>query len=530
MNKTTDWYTESNGYTYQSIKYNPNTQKTDYRYVYGSVLNISYRQFAEELIGGAKHTYMLKIEASGYENLEIELKVVARSAKDLIVRVFESEDSAKFGAKPLYQKVITEAEILTMPQHQAYYTMYCGMVGLGASRAEGVYFKDLLSLALAGSGYSFASGDSVKFRVTDELYDANYNKKQKSAYDLAQGDLTKIQQNAWYEKTHTYDIIFAQRYFFPGIFEGWQQMIADGKVNNITDGSSYDYSALLKEPKSVAGAVKVEPMLAVKSSERILDRSMAGSEQFPNTGGSLAELEKMNMNRNDGYRFAMGQLIATENGKHVISSEATRFMVTYNIFGIDIIKGENSDNISDGKFTDVPNNHWAAQYINAMVNKGILNGKTANVFAPNDPITRAEFAAILSRMSGEELPVGNSIFGDVSANAWYAENVAWAVNAGITNGVSEKNFAPNDKITRQEMVVMIMRYTEHMNKTLKLQNEPIVFADNAKIAVYAKDAVNALQQAGVIGGKGNNIFAPADNATRAEAAKMLGVLETAFNG
>lgn len=347
LTKGKDWQIAPKGYVRRSAKYNPADGTTSYTYIYGSVLMVSYRLFEEELTAGTEHKYKLKIQAAGYADLEIDLNVVARSAKDLIVRVFDSEANAKAG-KAAYQKVLTEAEILAMPQRQADYTMYCGMVGLGAARVEGVYFKDILAKALVGSGYQFVSGDSIKFRVTDELYDANYNKKQKSAYDIVLDDLTKLKQNAWYEKTHTYETIFARRYYFPGIFAGFKQLVADGKVANITDGSAYDYAALLQEPKSVEGAKAVEPMLAVKSARRILDRTMAGSEQFPNCGGSLAGLAQMGMNRNDGYRFVMGQQMAAENGRNVISDEATRFLVAYNIFGIDIIKGQNAGRQAGG--------------------------------------------------------------------------------------------------------------------------------------------------------------------------------------
>lgn len=181
--------------------------------------------------------------------------------------------------------------------------------------------------------------------------------------------------------------------------------------------------------------------------------------------------------------------------------------------------------VVSGKFNDVASDHWAAVYINKLADDGIINGKTVDTFAPNDAITRAEFTAILSRMSGEILPAAASVaFTDVANDAWYAQNVAWAVNTGITNGISETKFAPNAQISRQEMAVMIIRYVEYQDKALQKNAEALTFADNAQIAAYAKEAVSVMQQAGIISGKGNNMFAPLDNATRAEAAKMLGML------
>ncbi|ATW25596.1 fibronectin type III domain-containing protein [Candidatus Formimonas warabiya] len=176
-------------------------------------------------------------------------------------------------------------------------------------------------------------------------------------------------------------------------------------------------------------------------------------------------------------------------------------------------------------FKDVPAGHWAAGSINYLVAKGIINGKTATAFAPNDPITRAEFVKILAGIAGvDPTEYGTTFFSDVAANAWFAPYVAWAGEAGVSQGTDGK-FNPNAPINRQEMAAMIARFVKDVKgATLPAVNESVVFADNGRIADYAADAVAMMQKAGIINGKANNQFAPQDKATRAEAAKMLATL------
>lgn len=175
-------------------------------------------------------------------------------------------------------------------------------------------------------------------------------------------------------------------------------------------------------------------------------------------------------------------------------------------------------------FADVPETHWAVSYIKDLTEKGVLNGKSETEFAPEDNITRAEFAAILSRMSGDELPAADGTFIDVANDAWYAANVAWAVKAGVVKGVSETEFAPNANITRQDMAVMIERYAAYKAYTFESKNAVVNFADEGEISEYARRAVNTMQEAGIIAGMGENTFAPLSFATRAQAAKMLSLL------
>ena len=186
----------------------------------------------------------------------------------------------------------------------------------------------------------------------------------------------------------------------------------------------------------------------------------------------------------------------------------------------------------DIDFTDVKG-HWAKDYITYLAARDVISGMTQATFAPNSNITRAQFVQILANLSGADLSsYGDnkaSSFSDVSENAWYAKAAAWAADKGIAAGIKNKDgsasFSPDANISRQDMAVMILRYTEKTGgHSLTATSKAAFFSDGSQIADYAKEAVTQLQQAGLLNGKTSSEFAPKNNATRAESAKMISVL------
>lgn len=171
-------------------------------------------------------------------------------------------------------------------------------------------------------------------------------------------------------------------------------------------------------------------------------------------------------------------------------------------------------------------NHWAKDSINYLVGKGIINGVGNNQFAPNNNITRAEFVKILSgSQDGIDVTAAKSApFEDVAAGKWYSQSINWAVENGIAKGYSNGKFGLNDCITREQMAVMIYNFSKVIGYDLPDTKASIVFSDDAKISSYAREAVNAMQKAGLINGKSNNQFDPQGKATRAEAAKIISIL------
>lgn len=174
-------------------------------------------------------------------------------------------------------------------------------------------------------------------------------------------------------------------------------------------------------------------------------------------------------------------------------------------------------------FSDVSG--WYNDSVNFLAAREIIKGKGSDVFAPNDNITRAEFVQILANMAGADLgEYTTSAFGDVKTEDWFNAAVQWAYENGIAYG-SNGNFNPNASISRQDMAVMLDQYNRKIaGYNLKSINKAAKFDDDSEIADYAKASVAAMQEAGIIAGKGNNIFDPKSNATRAEVSSMIASL------
>ncbi len=173
-------------------------------------------------------------------------------------------------------------------------------------------------------------------------------------------------------------------------------------------------------------------------------------------------------------------------------------------------------------FSDIAG-HWAKANIMEMVTKGVVTGVDNDHFAPNKNVTRAEFAALISRAlklkEGTKQP-----FGDVKAGAWYYDTLKSAYDAGIITGISSNVFAPNKSITREEMTTMLMRAKSYTTGT-KVEALPNFslkkFNDEGKISEWAKGSVGFAISSGLMEGRSGSLFAPKEHATRAEAAVVI---------
>lgn len=167
--------------------------------------------------------------------------------------------------------------------------------------------------------------------------------------------------------------------------------------------------------------------------------------------------------------------------------------------------------------------HWAKKEIETLATKKIILGKTADLFAPEDKLTRAEFAVLVSRALGLETKEYAGTFKDVTTNkAWAYAGIEAAARAGIINGKTDGTFNPDAKITREEIAAIIVRAVKHEDAAL-LNNLDTskVFADDKNISTFAKLSVKQAVALGIVSGRGGNVFSPQDNATRAESAVML---------
>ncbi|MNW56347.1 Endo-1,4-beta-xylanase A precursor [compost metagenome] len=172
-------------------------------------------------------------------------------------------------------------------------------------------------------------------------------------------------------------------------------------------------------------------------------------------------------------------------------------------------------------FNDLGKAEWARTVIESLASREIVQGTGQGEFNPNQAITRAQFVHML--MSALDLKGTNngSDFTDVPQGSWYSDSVAIAKQLGIVTGRSGGKFDGNATITREEMAVLVYRAIVTVNLLNDELNGETGFADESSISAYAKDAIHAMNDKGIIQGVGNGQFQPKGLATRAQAAKVI---------
>lgn len=172
-------------------------------------------------------------------------------------------------------------------------------------------------------------------------------------------------------------------------------------------------------------------------------------------------------------------------------------------------------------FTDVKAGAWYYDAIKAMYDKGLMNGESATLFAPNNKLSRAMLVTILYRMQNEPEVAANALFDDVAVGQWYTKAVAWASANNIVSGVGEGKFAPNDSVTRQEMAAMLCRYASATGLNTTATVNLGSFTDSNSVAAWAESAMQWAVGSGLIKGDENGALNPTGTATRAEVAMVI---------
>ena len=152
---------------------------------------------------------------------------------------------------------------------------------------------------------------------------------------------------------------------------------------------------------------------------------------------------------------------------------------------------------------------------------GIMDGTSANSFAPNAPLTRAMIVTILYRMEKSPAMSGTSSFTDVAAGKWYAKPVAWAAANGIVNGYGSGLFGPSDPVTREQLAAILYRYTAYRKASTTVNGDNLAsFTDLNTVSGYALESMNWAVGNSLLKGA-NGKLDPKANATRAQVAAII---------
>ena len=257
-------------------------------------------------------------------------------------------------------------------------------------------------------------------------------------------------------------------------------------------GSSSDPTYSVTVDKTENGSVTVSPKSASKGSTVTITVK-------PDSGYVLETLTVTDKNGNELTLKDKG------DGKYTFTMPAGKVEVKATFM---------EDNSVLNFFYDVPNGAYFYEAVKWAVKSGVTNGLSDTMFGPYESCTRAQIVTFLWRAAGSPEPKTASSFTDVSASAYYAKAVAWAIENGITNGMTETTFAPNATCTRGQSVTFLYRALKGT------ASGSTNFTDVASDAFYA-DAVNWAVASDVTNGTSNTTFSPNADCTRAEIVTFL---------
>ena len=218
----------------------------------------------------------------------------------------------------------------------------------------------------------------------------------------------------------------------------------------------------------------------------------------PDNGFKLDELTVIDKNGNELKLTDKG------NGKYTFTMPASKVE----------IKATFVKEVETSPFSDVSTSAYYYEAVKWAQEKGITGGIGNGIFGPNQPCTRAQIVTFLWRAAGSPEPKAMSSFADVSTDAYYAKAVAWAVENGITTGTGDGKFSPDATCTRAQSVTFLFRAIG------KLVDSKAEFSDVLTDSYYANAVAWAVEN-GVTNGIGDGLFGPDNSCTRAQIVTFL---------
>lgn len=172
-------------------------------------------------------------------------------------------------------------------------------------------------------------------------------------------------------------------------------------------------------------------------------------------------------------------------------------------------------------FLDTKGTEYYADAVDYAYAHGLVNGVSSDAFGPDVNLTRGMLVTILHRLEGNPAASAKAPFSDVKPDQYFAEAVDWAFENGIVNGMSDRQFAPNELVTRQQTAAILFRYVTQLGKDNSLRAAFSGFTDANRVDDYARNAMAWCVGNGIINGVSATRLDPRGYATRAQSLVML---------
>ena len=245
-----------------------------------------------------------------------------------------------------------------------------------------------------------------------------------------------------------------------------------------------------------------------------VDKTVNGTITVSPKSASKGDTVTITVKPDKGYELDTLKVLDKNGDKVKLTEKNGKYTFTMPA-GKVTVKGSFVEEAPEQIFTDVPVDAYCYEAVKWAAEKGITGGVGNGLFAPNQPCTRAQIVTFLWRAAGSPGPKTMSGFSDVPADSYYAKAVAWAVENGIAGGTGDGKFSPNAICTRAQAVTFLYRASG-----APAVSGNAAFSDVATNAYYAA-AVKWAEKNGITGGIGGGLFGSDNNCTRAQIVTFL---------
>ena len=282
--------------------------------------------------------------------------------------------------------------------------------------------------------------------------------------------------------------------------------------SNITitaDTATHTQTIAMTYRKS-SGGDDSDPTYAIEVGKDIRNGTVTANRRYAERGDTVT----ITVKPDDGFK--LDDLTVTDkNGKELKLTDKGNGKYTFTMpAGKVEINAAFVKEVETSPFSDVSTSAYYYEAVKWAQEKGITGGIGNGLFGPNQPCTRAQIVTFLWRAAGSPEPKTMSSFADVSMDAYYAKAVAWAVENGITTGTGDGKFSPDATCTRAQSVTFLFRAIG------KLVDSKAEFSDVLADSYYA-NAVDWAVENGVTNGIGDGLFGPDNSCTRAQIVTFL---------
>ena len=300
---------------------------------------------------------------------------------------------------------------------------------------------------------------------------------------------------------------------FSGVEAAVKAVVRD---KNITEQSEVDGMAKAIEDainalvRKSSGGDDSDPTYAIEVGKDIRNGTVTANRRYAERGDTVT----ITVKPDDGFK--LDDLTVTDkNGKELKLTDKGNGKYTFTMPASKVeINATFAKEIETSPFSDVSTSAYYYEAVKWAQEKGITGGIGNGLFGPNQPCTRAQIVTFLWRAAGSPEPKAMSSFADVSTDAYYAKAVAWAVENGITTGTGDGKFSPDTTCTRAQSVTFLFRAIG------KLVDSKAEFSDVLTDSYYANAVAWAVEN-GVTNGIGDGLFGPDNSCTRAQIVTFL---------